>query len=302
MAGVIPLWQGPFYPQNMDNEAWLPYYSQIFNYVEIDSTFYNIPSELMVKNWYRRTPDNFRFTAKFPKVVTHDKHLVDIENEVDLFLKNMEPLQEKTLALLIQLPPSLEIIPGLEGLRNLLPFLDDRFRYAVEVRHQSWFQDLAYNFFADNNFCMVWSQLARIRTPPIVTSDFLYIRFIGDRSIYEKEFGKIQKDRVSEMNKWARVIKEVENGNVRGKNNEVSLAMIAANNHYAGFGPGTANLFRKMVGLSELSWEDQQQIQKHLQLRQQQQEQKQDQHVSNSRIVSKKQIKNRQSSLPEFID
>ena len=58
----------------------------------------------------------------------------------------MEPLQEKTLALLIQLPPSLKIIPGLESLRNLLPFLDDRFRYAVEVRHQSWFQDLAYNF------------------------------------------------------------------------------------------------------------------------------------------------------------
>ena len=171
----------------------------------------------MVKNWAKRTPDNFRFTAKFPKVITHDKQLVDVEDDVDLFLNNMEPLQEKTLALLIQLPPSLEIIPGLEGLRNLLPFLDDRFRYAVEVRHQSWFQDLSYNFFADNNFCMVWSQLARIRTPPIVTSDFLYVRFIGDRSIDEKDFGKIQKDRVSEMNKWAREIKEVENGNGEAK-------------------------------------------------------------------------------------
>jgi hypothetical protein len=135
-----------------------------------------------------------------------------------------------------------------------------------------------------------------------VTSDFLYVRFIGDRSIDEKNFGRIQKDRFFEMSKWAEEIKKVENGNVRGKNNEVSLAMIAANNHYAGFGPGTANLFRKMVGQSELSWEDQQQIQKHLQLRQQQQEQKQDQHVSNSRIVSKKQIKNRQSSLSEFIN
>ena len=104
------------------------------------------------------------------------------------------------------------------------------------------------------------------------------------------------------MNKWAGEINKVENGNVRGKNKEVSLAMIAANNHYAGFGPGTANMFRKMVGLSELSWEDQQQIHKHLQLRQQQQEEKQNQHASNSRIVSKKQIINRQSSLSEFID
>ena len=89
--------------------------------------------------------------------------------------------------------------------------------YAVEVRHQSWFQDLACNFFAENNICMVWSQLARIRTPPIVTSDFLYVRFIGDISIDEKDFGKIQKDRVLEMNKWAGEIKKVGKGNVRGK-------------------------------------------------------------------------------------
>lgn len=101
-----------------------------------------------------------------------------------------------------------------------------------------------------------WSQLARIRTPPIGTSDFLYVRFIGDISIDEKDFGKIQKDRVLEMKKWAGEIKKVGKGNVRGKNKEVRLAMIAANNHYAGFGPGTVNLFRKLVGLSELSWED----------------------------------------------
>ena len=232
----------------------------------------------------------------FPKVITHDKQLVEVEDEVGLFLNNMEPLQEKTLALLIQLPHSMEIIHGLEGLRNLLSLLDDRFRYAVEVRHHSWFQDLAYNFFVNNNLCMVWSQLARIRTPPIVTSDFLYVRFIGDRSIDEKDFGRIQKDRVFEMNKWAEEIKKVEKE--RGRK-EVGLAMIAANNHYAGFGPGTANLFRKMVGLSELSWADQQQLQKILQLGQQRES---DQQVSKPNISSKKYTKKRQGSLTEFIE
>ena len=291
-------WTGPFYPHNLENTDWLRFYSQIFDYVEIDSTFYRIPNEFMVKNWAKRTPDNFRFTAKFPKVITHDKQLVDVEDEVDLFLNNMEPLQEKTLALLIQLPPSMEIMHGLEGLRNLLPLLDDRFRYAVEVRHHSWFQDLAYNFFVNNNLCMVWSQLARIRTPPIVTSDFLYVRFIGDRSIDEKDFGRIQKDRVFEMSKWAEEIKKVETEKERDRK-EVSLAMIAANNHYAGFGPGTANLFRKMVGLSELSWADQQHLQKILQLRQQHES---DQQVSKSNIPSKKYTKKRQSSLTEFIE
>ena len=292
-------WTGPFYPPNLENSDWLRFYSQIFDYVEIDSTFYRIPNEFMVKNWAKRTPDNFRFTAKFPKVITHDKQLVDVEDEVGLFLNNMEPLQEKTLALLIQLPPSMEIMHGLEGLRNLLPLLDDRFRYAVEVRHHSWFQDLAYNFFVNNNLCMVWSQLARIRTPPIVTSDFLYVRFIGDRSIDEKDFGRIQKDRVFEMDKWAEEIKKVETEKGRGRK-EVSLAMIAANNHYAGFGPGTANLFRKMVGLSELSWADQQQLQNILQ-QQQQQQRESDQQVSKSH-PSKKYTKKRQSSLTEFIE
>ena len=57
-------------------------------------------------------------------------------------------------------------VEGLDALRNILPYLDEGFRYAVEVRHRSWFQDLAYNFFARNNMCLVWSQLADIRTPP----------------------------------------------------------------------------------------------------------------------------------------
>jgi uncharacterized protein YecE (DUF72 family) len=246
-------WKGPFYPPNLESSEWLRYYSQKFDYVEIDSSFYKIPNQFMVKNWDRKTPDNFRFAAKFPKIITHDKHLVDVKEEVELFLKVMEPLGGKTLALLIQLPPSMEIIPGLEGLRQLVPLLDSKFRYAVEVRHQSWFQDLAYNFFANNNLCMVWSQLAGIRTPPIVTTDFLYVRFIGDRSIDENNFGKIQKDRVLEMSKWARRVKRVEEEKKK-ENKELSLAMIAANNHYAGFGPGTANMFRKMIGLSEITW------------------------------------------------
>src|SRR5919197_1165537 len=175
----------------------------------------------------------------------------------------MLPLKDKTLALLIQLPPSLKISEGVENMRqHIVPQLDNRnFRYAIEVRDRSWFQDLAYNFFADNNICMVWSQLAELRTPPIATTDFLYIRFIGDRSINEKDFGKIQKDRVVEMKKWSsklkRVIKESELGRARVESRKgIKLAIVSANNHYAGFGPETANIFRKMVGLNSINWRE----------------------------------------------
>ena len=213
----------------------------------------------------------------------------------------MEPLQEKTLALLIQLPPSMQIMPGLQALKDLVRILDGRFRYAVEVRHPSWFQDLAYNFFANNDICMVWSQLARMSTPPIVTTDFLYVRFIGDRTIDEKDL-KIQKDRVLEMKRWANEIKNVENKKERGRRKEINLAMIAANNHYAGFGPGTANLFRKIVGLSELSWKNRNQLQERLELRKRQLQQlEQDQQIRNSSKVPPKNAKKRQSSLIEFM-
>ena len=165
----------------------------------------------------------------------------------------MLPLKEKTLALLIQLPPLLKITEGIENLRqHIIPELDSRFRYAIEVRDRTWFQDLAYNFFADNNLCMVWSQLAEIRTPPIATTDFLYLRFIGDRTIDEKNFGKIQKDRVMEMKKWSSKVKRVINE--EGRRKSINLAIVSANNHYAGFGPGTANIFRKMIGLPEAEW------------------------------------------------
>jgi uncharacterized protein YecE (DUF72 family) len=292
-------WLGPFYPSKLENSDWLRYYSQIFDYVEIDSSFYRMPNKYMVKNWATKTPDNFRFTAKFPKVITHDKHLVDVNKKVYTFLSNMEPLQKKTLALLIQLPPSMQIMPGLQGLKELVRLLDGRFRYAVEVRHPSWFQDLAYNFFANNDICMVWSQLAHMSTPPIVTTDFLYVRFIGDRSIYERDFEKIQKDRVLEMKQWADEIKGVKSRKERGRRKEVNLAMIAANNHYASFGPGTANLFRKMVGLPELSWEDQLKIQEQVQFKLQQENQAGQ--TGNPSKVPPKITKKRQSSLVEFM-
>jgi uncharacterized protein YecE (DUF72 family) len=257
-------WKGPFYPSNMDNSSdWLSYYASVFDYVEIDSSFYRMPNLFTVRNWLKKTPENFKFTAKFPKVITHDKHLKDVSRELEYFHQSMLPLRDKTLALLIQLPPSLKITEGLDNLRQVVSELDTKFRYAVEVRDRSWFQDLAYNFFANNNICMVWSQLGELRTPPIVTTDFLYVRLIGDRSIDEKDFGKIQKDRVIEMKKWSSKIKRVskqEEGKQEegGGRKNINLAIVSANNHYAGFGPGTANIFRKMVDLPEARWNKEQ--------------------------------------------
>ncbi len=248
-------WQGPFYPSNLENKQWLSYYSQIFNYVEIDSTFYRIPNQFIVKNWARKTPADFRFSAKFPKVITHDKKFKDVERELSLFYDAMKPLKDKLLALLIQFPPYVKITEGLEALKQYDFFFDDSFRYAVEVRHPSWFSDLAYNFFSNNNICMVWNQLDRIQSPPIVTSDLVYLRLIGDRSIKENEFGKIQKDRAQEMEYWSDKFRATQENE-----KSVRAGIVAANNHYAGFGAATANMFRVMRGLPSVEWGMQKEI------------------------------------------
>lgn len=240
-------WKGPFYPEDLDNRGWLSYYSQVFKFVEIDSTFYRIPSKLMVRNWVRRTPDNFKFTVKFPKAITHDKQPLDTINEnLERFYEVMKPLQSKIVAFLIQLPPWLDIMKGLKFLKTIQFQLDNSYRYAIEVRHYSWFNDLAFNYFKQNDFCLVWSQQDVLVTPPVFTTDFVYLRLIGNRNIDEKDFGKIQNDRRREMQKWSNILNDLKN-----TKSIIKMAIVSANNHYAGFGPMTAKLFAEMMDIKE---------------------------------------------------
>jgi uncharacterized protein YecE (DUF72 family) len=94
------------------------------------------------------------------------------------------------------------------------------------------------------NYCLVWSQQEILVTLPILTTDFVYLRLIGDRSIDERDFGKIKKDRTKEMQLWINKFKDIQKNE---KN--VKAAIITANNHYSGFGPMTAKLFAEMMNL-----------------------------------------------------
>ncbi|HJU33565.1 MAG TPA: DUF72 domain-containing protein [Nitrososphaera sp.] len=242
-------WLGHFYPATLDSKEFLKYYSQIFDCVEIDSSFYRPPNVFMTKRWASLAPDNFRFTAKFPRYITHEKRLSEPrDKQLHYFFDVMRPLRSKMLALLLQLPPSLTAKEGLKKLETLIHMLDDDYRYAIEVRHRSWFDKKVYKMLSDNDICLAWSQLDTIQTPPELTSDFLYLRFIGDRSIDERDFGKVQKDRFKELKRWADEVCRLKD--------RAKFGFIAANNHYAGFGPATANSFRKMVGLKEVEWEE----------------------------------------------
>ena len=111
--------------------------------------------------------------------------------------------------------------------------------------------NLAYNFFKNNNICLVWSQQDRLVTPPIVTSDFIYLRLIGDRSIDEKDFGTIQKNRTEEMQKWAHEIKKVQK-----YDKEVVTVSNLVNKSLMGSGGDIIDNFRGIMDMPKISLEE----------------------------------------------
>ena len=242
-------WKGNFYPKDMESKDYLSYYSKFFKFVEVDSTYYHIPSRSSVRGWKDKTPEDFKFSLKFPKVITHEKKLEDVIKPLSILFYSLEPLIEKTLTLLIQLPPFLSEKKGFSPLQAMIRYLDKRFRYSLEVRHSSWFNDNVYDLMKENNISLVWSVRDELESPSIITSDQVYIRFIGDRSISEMDFGKIVKNRRNEMLEYVKQVRELqdENSNIRD-------VLIAFNNHFAGFGPQSVNDFLKLMNMSEIDW------------------------------------------------
>ncbi len=243
-------WSGTFYPRNSKSQDWLRYYSQIFEITEINSTFYRIPSQEIVRRWNAHTPRHFRFTAKFPSIITHEKRLEKVNSEVFSFLSSLIPIHEKVSALVLQLPPSLSFDEAKPRLEELFDILPDDFSYPIEGRHESWFSDDALTYLKQNKHCLVWNDVEGVNNPYPVTANYLYVRLIGDRSIPDSEFGKVRKQRKEGIINWAKKLKSIQ---------DIPLGMVMTNNHYEGFGPATANSLRIQLGMSELIWEEKRQ-------------------------------------------
>lgn len=242
-------WIGSFYPKNTSAPDFLRYYSSIFDITEINSTFYRIPDKSTTRNWYSETPSHFRFTAKLPKIITHENKLQSTSAYLEKFLESMKPLDSKLSFILMQLPPSLSFENAKPKLENLKSFFSKN--CIIEGRHESWFSNNALNYLSDNKICLVWNDVPGVKNPFPITSDFVYVRIIGDRSISEKNFGKIIRDRTIDLKIWADRLNQIKN--------QISFGMIMANNHYEGFGPSTANKLRVLLGLEELVWTDKKQ-------------------------------------------
>ena len=244
-------WHGSFYPKSLESTRFLRYYSEIFDFTEINSTYYRIPNQFMVSKWNTETPKNFRFTAKFPKIITHEKRLKQVQSDVIEFLHSLSPIKQKLIALLLQLPPSLSFQEAKPRLQELFQYLPDNYLYPIEGRHSSWFSAEAIQFLKQNNLCLVWNEIEGVKNPAHITSNYIYLRLIGDRSIPEEQFGRVIKDRTYDIERWTSKIKQ--------QQGSVDSVYVLANNHFEGFAPATANSIRERFGMSELFWEEKRQ-------------------------------------------
>ncbi len=170
-----PEWKGSFYPADLAAAKMLPYYAGRFSTVEINYTFYRMPTEKILSGWVGQVPDGFRFTLKAPRRITHDAKLVNCESLTANFcLVAASGLGEKLGALLFQLPPNQKKdLPRLEAFLDTLP---PRAEAAFEFRHTSWFDDDVYEALRKRNKALCVADSEKLETPLEVTADYAYFR------------------------------------------------------------------------------------------------------------------------------
>ncbi len=199
-------WKGTFYNKKLPSSKLLAYYASQFNSVEVDSTFYRIPTMQTVTNWKRQTPEGFLFSLKFPNVITHVKMLKDSQQETNVFLERAKLLEEKLGPMLLQFPPSFTS-KHLPNLADYLRELPKEHRFVVEVRNKSLLNEDLYAVLRANGIALAWVESALMPQVLELTSDFIYVRLEGDRKKIKGVLGKTEIERNGDIAVWAEKIK-----------------------------------------------------------------------------------------------
>jgi uncharacterized protein YecE (DUF72 family) len=172
-----PHWQGRFYPHDLTPAAWLDYYARQFSTVEINSSFYRLPSLAALRSWRDSTPPGFTFAVKASRYITHMKKLKAPRQSLRAILSVTRALGKKCGPLLFQLPPRWRCNP--ERLAAFLRALPKNRACAFELRDPSWHNREVYALLRRYNAAFCIYELAGFESPPVITADFAYIRLHG---------------------------------------------------------------------------------------------------------------------------
>ena len=249
-------WETAFYKTVKEPAVYIAEYAERFSTVEVDASFYGVPRETTLDRWYDITPGGFVFSAKAPKTITHDRFLEGCGRELDTFLAAMDRLKEKRGPLLFQFPyfAKRRGVTLQAFLDRLAPFLDllpkEGYSFAVEVRNKGWITDPLLDLLRVHGVALAlidhpW--MARpaqlFRHPGIVTGDFLYVRWLGDRQGIEKVtkvWNEVVVDRKADLDAWVPHLKSVLERGIRVHG--------YVNNHYSGYAPENVAYLEQALG------------------------------------------------------
>jgi uncharacterized protein YecE (DUF72 family) len=201
-------WCGPFYEENLSPSKMLPVYYTQFDTVEINNTFYKLPSAETFRCWRESTPRGFCFAVKASRFITHMKKLKDPQNALDKFLPRAEELKDKLGPILFQLPPKWTVNP--DRLEEFLAVLPRRRQYSFEFREPSWHTNQVYDILRRHNAAFCIFELNGFRSPEPVTADFAYVRLHGPGGAYQGSYPpETLREWATKIQGWSRRLREI---------------------------------------------------------------------------------------------
>ena len=224
-------WRDRFYPAKLTKAEWLGFYARHFNTVELNNSFYRLPSEAAFANWYHSSPPNFTFAVKVSRFITHIKRLKNSEEPLENFITRAKILGEKLGPLLYQLPPSLH--RNDEVLESFLSNLPQGMQHVFEFRHPSWLEEKVFAILHQYNVGLCVFDMPSLTCPLVVTTDFAYVRFHGSGQLYSSCYSD------KELADWAKKIANLATA--------LKVAYIYFNNDIEGFAVRNAETLRSYL-------------------------------------------------------
>jgi len=226
-----PHWRGVFYPNDLPSRKWLEYYSRHFDSVEINSSFYRLPTEHAAAQWKESTPDNFCFAVKASRFISHMKKLSNVTDSTETLIYRMQSLGGKLGPILFQTPPLWQKdITRLESFLSLLP---PGMKWAFEFRHPSWHCEEIYRLLNDYGAAFCIYDLAGFTSPAVITADYAYLRLHGPEAAYCGHYGE------EKLVPWVEWLSQ---------QSGLQQAYFYFDNDQAGYAVEDALLLRQLVG------------------------------------------------------
>lgn len=200
-------WTDIFYPRNVKPKDWLTYFANFFQTVEINSSFYHLPAKKTFLNWQKVTPDDFIFSVKASRFITHVLKLKNASEPWERFIKNAEGLGNKLGPILFQFPPNWSF--NKDRLTDFLKILPHKYLYAFEFRNESWFQKETYQLLEKFGAALCIADSPRYPCVLKITAPFTFIRMHGGKILYASEYS------IEELSLWSERIKKFIEQNIK---------------------------------------------------------------------------------------